>query len=136
MFKTENIITLCFIGLIICTLAQCINNTNTEHFYFWNIPTKINRSLYDIRGYPITNGIYYFIHRGKLYNNRYIDYNKYSNLYMYLPYYHNGMIYMANGRYTYDKFIEKYDMPILYPVSYDVIDWYGLINNGIIDLNK
>ena len=108
-----------------------------EGFFLWNIPTRGIRPIYDIRGYPWTGGNYYFLHNGNIFNNKYVDQSKFTNLglqfYDYYPLYLNGMIYNANGSYTYDQFMKLYgNIPILYPISYDAIDWRGLYNNGII----
>jgi len=117
--------------LIMISFICLCNSNNSEHFYLWNIPTRWNRPIYDIRGYPSYS--WYFIHNGRIYDNKYIDMDKYRELYYYLPYYNNGMIYMANGKYTYNAFAKKYNLPILYYPTYDTIDWIGLINNGIIN---
>jgi len=108
-----------------------------EGFFLWNIPTRGLRPIYDIRGYPWSTNDYYFLHNGAVFNKKYIDTSKFTNLglpfYDYYPYYFNGMIYNANGSYTYDQFMKSYgNIPILYPISYDAIDWRGLYNNGII----
>lgn len=106
-------------------------NKIQEDFYLWNIPTRFPRSIYDIRGYP---NDYVFIHRGKVFNSNYIDFMRYPELYNYIPYYNNGMIYTTTGLYNYDQFARHYDIPILYQIPYNNIDWLGLVNNGMIKL--
>ena len=123
--KVFIIISIIFVIYILSTF-----NNNIEPFYLWNIPTRWNRPIYDIRGYPKYS--WYFIHNGILYDSRYIDIDKYKELYYHLPYYNNGMIYMANGKYSYNNFAKYFNMPIIYHTQYDAIDWVGLVNNGII----
>lgn len=127
----KNIAEMFISAIIIYIIVSCFIGNNKEHFYLWNLPTRWTRPIYDIRGYPPYS--WYFIHNGKLYDNRYIDLRKYPELYYYLPYYNNGMIYMANGKYTYNMFAKQFNLPILYQIPYDNIDWIGLVNNGIID---
>lgn len=128
-----------WISLIVCLFILCIiNNLNKsikEDFYYWNIPTRWPRPIYDIRGDPALSYMpasYYFLHNNKIYDNQYIDIARYPELYYYLPYYNNGMIYTANGAYSYDQFTQYNNIPIIYPIQYNNIDWVGLINNGII----
>lgn len=125
--NTSSILLSCIIFLIIYHFSQC---TTKENFAIWNIPTRWPQPLYDIRGYPSNN--YYFIHKGNLWNSDYLNMNLYPDLYYYLPYWHNGMIYTAEGKYSYEKYANLYpNMPIFYgPESY--IDWYGLANSGAI----
>lgn len=114
--------------------AKNVNAKNVkEMFYLWNIPTRWPRSTYDLRGYPYDINNYHFIHRGKIFNSNYLNLNKYPDLWYYLPYYNNGMIYTSTGSYEYDQFTNLYpNFPILYNVPYTIIDWVGLINNGIV----
>jgi hypothetical protein len=134
LFKNNKIFLIIFILFILCLI--CKSCDNREHFYLWNIPTRWNKPIYDIRGYPWLSEQripWVFIHNGRVYDSKYIDINKYPDLYYYLPYYNNGMIYMANGKYTYNTFSKYYNLPILYQIPYDNIDWIGLVNNGIIN---
>ena len=99
-----------------------------EDFYTWNIPTRWPKLPYDIRGYP-----YYYIHRGQLYTNNYLNLELYPEVQYYIPYYNNGMIYTANGNYTADEFAHLYpNYPILYPTYEYPIDWLGLARNGLL----
>jgi hypothetical protein len=134
MSKNDTLWLIAIIVIIILNIVYC--NLN-EKFNVWNIPTRWPYPLYDIRGYPqiLPDQSYYFLHRGKLYNSKYIDISLYPELYYYLPYYYNGMIYTASGSYNYDQFAKYYDMPILYQIPGSTIDWLGLVNNGIIKVN-
>ena len=131
-FRFNNNVCIVFFIIFILYLI-CTFNNDIEPFYLWNIPTRWNRPIYDIRDYKKNS--WYFIHNGKLYDSKYIDINKYQELYNYLPYYNNGMIYMANGKYSYNTFAKHFNMPILYNTPYNSIDWIGLVNNGIINTN-
>jgi hypothetical protein len=131
MFSKNIVSNVILIGIIYCIFLFC-NEKNKEYFYVWNLPTRWNRPIYDIRGYPNTFKNYVFLHRGKVYSNDYIDMYRYPELYNYMPYYYNGMIYTANGNYKYDTYSKYFDFPIIYYTRSNYIDWMGLINNGII----
>lgn len=119
---------------IVFLILYYLSSHTTENFYLWNIPTRWPRPLYDIRGYPETYSNYYFLHRGYLWNNGYLNMNRYPYLYHYMPYWYNGMIYTADGSYTYDRFFRLYpNIPIMYYPGDAGIDWYGLANSGVIN---
>jgi len=127
-----------FYLIISLVLLVLFYKKNTiENFFLWNIPTRVRQPIYDIRGYPWLDNNFFYLHNGTIFNNNYIDTSKFNNLglsiYDYMPYYSNGMIYNTDGSYKYDEFMKLYgNIPILYPISGDFIDWRGLINNGII----
>ena len=122
----DNIWLLLAILFLILYLVK--ENENVECFYAWNIPTRWNTLPYDIRRHP-----YYFIHNGNIYSDKYLNLRAYPELSYYLPYYNNGMIYTAEGKYKYDQFSRHYpNFPILYP--YSSIDWMGLVNNGLVTI--
>jgi hypothetical protein len=119
--------------LFLIILSIILYNYNCKENFIWNIPTRFYPS-YDIRDY--LNSEYYFLHNGRIYNNRYLNLDNYPNLFYYLPYYNNGMIYYANGSYTYNDYLKYYpDLPIFYQVPKSNIDWLGLRNNGILKKN-
>ena len=130
---------LILIILVLCIIkSENLLEETKEDFYYWNIPTRWPKPIYDIRGDPLFSYMpnnYYFLHRGRIYNSDYIDLVRYPDLYYYMPYYNNGMIYTANGSYKYDQFAQYYNLPILYPIQYNMIDWTGLINNGILRID-
>jgi len=131
--NTSNLL---LITILILIIYYKFSNT-TEKFHVWNIPTRWSRPIYDIRGYPNTYNDYYFLHRGYVWNNNYLNLTRFPYLYDYLPYWSNGMIYTADGSYSYDKFINLYpQMPIIYYPDNNFIDWYGLANSGVISINK
>jgi len=124
-----------FLILIIISFTSLFVSSNINEHFIWNIPTRWNNYIYDIRGYPRSYPYdnYYFIHNGKLFNNNYINLNTNPNLWNWLPYYNNGMIYSATGSYKFDEFSKYYpNYPIIYPTQ--VIDWQGLANNGLITI--
>lgn len=126
-----------FALLFLCMHFVFYSNKSVEPFHSpFNIPTRWPLPLYDLRGYPHNHNNYFFLHKGRLLNNKYLNLSSYSDLYYYLPYYNNGMIFTADGQYTYDQFASLYpNIPIIYYTPQYAIDWYGLINNGLLNIN-
>jgi hypothetical protein len=107
-------------------------NTITEDFFLWNLATRWPKLPYDLRGNP-----YYYLHNGNVFSSNYVNLISYPDVQYYLPYYHNGMIYSANGQYRPDTFAQLYPtVPIIYPTYDAPVDWLSLERNGLISSKK
>jgi hypothetical protein len=84
---TTTIILIFIISLLILSIYFTINYKNKEKFtiFPWNIPTRLNNYIYDIRGYP----------------NLFMCYNKYYNYLGPCSYLFNHK-YDVQGDYIYD----------------------------------
>lgn len=116
-----------FIIIFIIFIYICFYTSTFEHYYNYNYPFN----------YPTR--YYNYIYNNRMYNYNFINSPLYPltmpELFKYIPYYNNGMIYTSDGSYTIDQYSLLYpNYPIIYNIPSQGIDWLSLINNGIIKI--